>query len=91
METFQLKVGVNVVTVGPGDDVLPGVSPVGIGGTVAVAVTAIDCVPDEQVLAIACEADSQTRTLIVSATSPGFIGIVISVDVIVGVLLLGFQ
>jgi hypothetical protein len=36
VETFQLKVGVNVVTVGPGDDVLPGVSPVGIGGTVAV-------------------------------------------------------
>jgi hypothetical protein len=60
-------------------------------GTCAAAVTVTDCVPEEQVLEFASEADSQIRTLIVSATVPGSIGIAISEDVIVGVLLLLFQ
>jgi hypothetical protein len=35
LEAFQPKVGVSVVTVGPGDEVLPGESPAGVGGTAA--------------------------------------------------------
>ena len=90
-ETFQVKVGVSVVTVWPGCEEPPGARPVGVTGATVVAVTVTAWVPDEQVLAVVCDADSQTRMLIVSATSPGFIGIVISVDAIVGVLLLLFQ
>ncbi len=56
VEVFQLKVGVSVVTVGPGDAVLPGESPVGISGTAAETVTS--WAPDEQVLVVSCEADS---------------------------------
>jgi hypothetical protein len=31
-ETFQVSVGVNVLTVGPGGELPPGDSPVGVGG-----------------------------------------------------------